>query len=361
MEQARYALKSYEFRRERETQWRELERLVEAVEAKGAASLGSDELYRLPSLYRAALSSLSVARAISLDKNVIAYLDALCARAYLAVYARKRRLFAALLAFFSQTFPRLVRNVRWALLLSVGLLALGTVTGYVLTASDSDRYFTFVGEEMAGGRTPASTREDLAEALTDDGGGTVAALTQFAAFLFTHNAKIGLMCFALGLLAGVPVMLLLFINGLSLGAMWALYAGHGLGFEFLSWVMPHGVTELLAVAVCGAAGLAVGYGLVFPGRYRRLDNLALRGRQAAAIAIGAVAMFFVAALIEGFFRQLVSGTDVRVVVVIATSLLWFVYFGFVGRSPEERGDRQEPRPIAASVRARGAAEPGSAP
>jgi len=331
-----YALKSFEFRREREAQWQELEALVERVEKRGLQSLNGDELHRLPSLYRAALSSLSVARAISLDKNVITYLDGLATRAYFAVYCRKRYAGSAVGRFLFGTFPQLVRGMRWALALSIALLMLGAAAGYVLTAQDSDRYFTFVGEDMANGRTPAASTEELADALTDDGGGTAAMLTNFAAFLFTHNAKIGLMCFALGFVAGVPVMLLLFINGLTLGAMWALYASRDLGFEFFAWVMPHGVTELLAVALCGAAGLAVGYGVVFPGRYRRLDNLSRRGRQAASVAVGAVVMFFIAALIEGFFRQLVSSTDVRVVLIVLTGAFWIYFFARVGRTPEER-------------------------
>lgn len=335
-EAAGYTLKSYEFRREREAQWRELEGLVDRVERKGLQSLSSDELHRLPTLYRAALSSLSVARAISLDKNVITYLDGLAARAYFAVYCRKRHLGATAGAFFTTTFPRLVRSMRWALLLAVTLLALGAAAGYALTAADSDRYFTFVSEEMASGRTPAASAEELAEVLTDDGGGTAAMLTRFAAFLFTHNAKIGLMCFALGFAAGVPVMLILFINGLGLGAMWALYAGHDLGFAFFAWVFPHGVTELLAIALCGAAGLAIGYAVVFPGRQTRLANLARRGREAAAVTVGAVLLFFIAALIEGFFRQLVYDTDVRVVVVVVTAAAWLAYFTRAGRSPAER-------------------------
>lgn len=339
---ADYTLKSFEFRREREAQWRELELLLERVERGGLHRLSSAELHRLPNLYRGVLSSLSVARAISLDKNVITYLDGLSARAYFAVYSRKRSLTRPTLAFLFGTFPRLVRRLRWPLLLAVTLLALGTVTGYALTMADSDRFFTFVGEEMAGDRSPASSPGELAAVLTDDGGGTAAMLTHFAAFLFTHNAKIGLLCFALGFAAGVPVLLLLFINGLALGAMGALYATHDLGFAFFAWVMPHGVTELLAVALCGAAGLAIGYGVVFPGRHRRLDNLARRGREAAAVTVGAVALFFVAALIEGFFRQLVPSTDARVVMVAATVLLWLAFFTFAGRDPRLAVDPEGP-------------------
>src|SRR5262249_7224025 len=69
-----------------EAGWRELEQLVTRVERRGARSLSLDELQRLPILYRAALSSLSVARTIALDRNLLLYLENLSLRAYLAVY-----------------------------------------------------------------------------------------------------------------------------------------------------------------------------------------------------------------------------------------------------------------------------------
>ena len=103
-----------------------------------------------------------------------------------------------------------------------------------------------------------------------------------------------MVCFAVGFVAGVPVIYLLFFNGLELGAMAALYQTRGMGAEFWAWVLPHGVTELSAVCLCGAAGMALGAALVFPGRHTRLRNLALQGREVALLALGAVAMFLMA-------------------------------------------------------------------
>ena len=79
-------LKSSEFRKGRQDSWRELEGLVGRVERRGVRSLSLDELQRLPILYRAALSSLSVARTIALDRNLLLYLESLALRAFLAVY-----------------------------------------------------------------------------------------------------------------------------------------------------------------------------------------------------------------------------------------------------------------------------------
>jgi uncharacterized membrane protein SpoIIM required for sporulation len=327
---AGFRLRSFEFRREREASWRELEDLVKRVEKRGLQRLDAHELQRLPTLYRSVLSSLSVARAISLDKNVTQYLEALSSRAYFAIYCRRRFLGHTMLAFFRETFPQSLRRIRWAFLLATSVFLLGVTAGFVLTEDDPTRFYSFVDEGMAGPRGPDSSREDLMEVLytKED---SASALTSFATFLFTHNARIGLLCFAVGFVAGVPVLLVLFANGTMLGAMWAIHAAKGLGGDFIAWVLPHGVTELLAVIICGAAGLSMGYGLVFPGRFRRLDNLAIRGRHAGSLAVGAVFLFFVAALIEGVFRQLVTDVPVRVAVIAATLALWVAYFTLAGR------------------------------
>src|SRR5262249_22986249 len=103
-------LKSAQFRREREGAWRELESLVDRAERKGVAALDTDSLARLPALYRATLSGLSVARAISLDRSLLNYLEALGARAYLCVYGVRERPGPLLAAFFTHRLPQAVRR-----------------------------------------------------------------------------------------------------------------------------------------------------------------------------------------------------------------------------------------------------------
>jgi uncharacterized membrane protein SpoIIM required for sporulation len=323
-------LKSYEFRRERERSWRQLELLLDRAERRGVRSLSGDELMRLPRLYRNALSSLSVARSISLDRNMLDYLEALGQRAYLTVYGVRRHLREAIADFFAASFPRAVRAFRWHLLLATAFLVIGTVAGYLLVSLDSDRFYTFVGADMAGGRTPAASTASLREALYSDSH-TDGDLAAFASFLFTHNARVGMICFALGFIAGIPVFLLLLTNGLLLGAFWSLYASRGLGGEFWAWISPHGVTELLAVLLCSAGGLVLAHALVFPGRHTRLRSLAVRGRRAGTLVIGSIVMFLAAGLIEGVFRQTVHDMGMRWTVAFASALFWIGYLGFAGR------------------------------
>src|SRR5262249_56543856 len=120
-------LKSSEFRKGRAEGWLELERLVNRVERQGIRRLSLDELQRLPILYRAALSSLSVARTIVLDRNLLLYLETLSVRAFLAVYGPRANPITGLRAFFAQELPAAGRPARRAIPIAAPSLFRGAV------------------------------------------------------------------------------------------------------------------------------------------------------------------------------------------------------------------------------------------
>lgn len=327
-------LKSHVFRREREASWRELESLLGRAERRGGIrNLDLAELIRLPMLYFASLSSLSVARNISLDNNLLAYLESLSSRAYLMVYGVRANFWGSIVEFFRFRLPRAVRGIWPAVMLSLLALSAGAIAGYGLTISNSDWFYSFVDPALASGRTPTASTESLREVLFE-GAEThdVEDLSVFSTFLFTHNARIGMMCFALGFALGLPTLFLLIQTGLMLGAFIALYDSRGLGVEIVGWLMIHGVTELGAIVLCGAAGLMLGYAIAFPGSRSRLANLAQHGRRAAMVVMGAVFMLLIAGLLEGLGRQLINDTNTRLLIAGATLLIWLGYYVAGGRS-----------------------------
>ncbi|HVR66138.1 MAG TPA: stage II sporulation protein M [Verrucomicrobiae bacterium] len=327
-------LKSHVFRREREVSWRELEGLLGRAERRGGIrNLDLAELIRLPMLYFASLSSLSVARNISLDHNLLAYLESLSSRAYLMVYGVRANFWGSVAEFFRYRLPQAVRGIWPAVLLSLLALSAGTVAGYGLTISNSDWFYSFVDPELASGRTPTASTESLREVLFERADTSdVEELSVFSTFLFTHNARIGMMCFALGFALGLPTLFLLIQTGLMIGAFIALYDSRGLGVDIVGWLMIHGVTELGAIVLCGAAGLMLGYAIAFPGAQSRLANLALHGRRAAMVVMGAVFMLLIAGILEGLGRQLIDDTNTRLTIAGATLLIWVGYYVTGGRS-----------------------------
>lgn len=333
-------LKSAEFRREREKSWRELEAMVDRIERGSLRDLGPRELLRLPGLYRATLSSLSVARSVSLDRNLLAYLETLATRAYFHVYGGIADPLQYTGAFLGRGFPRAVRDLRLALATAILALALGGVASFVVTSQNMDWYYTFVSDGMASGRTPTSDPQELRDQLYDKSDSMREWLNAFAAQLFSHNAGIGVMVFGLGFLFGVPTLLLLFGNGLGLGAFAALYHSHGLSADLWGWLLIHGTTELLAIVLAGAAGLKIGASLAFPGPYSRMTAAARAGRSAAVVGVGCVLMFFIAALLESFGRQLITDIGLRYAIGIGMLIFWCGYFLLAGRAEAQGGDTQ---------------------
>jgi uncharacterized membrane protein SpoIIM required for sporulation len=130
----------------------------------------------------------------------------------------------------------------------------------------------------------------------------------------------------LGFACCLPTAFLMFYNGLMVGAFLALFYSHGLGVPFGGWMLIHGVTELLAITLAGAAGFRIGWALAFPGAKSRPQAAADAGRLAATLMAGVVLMLAVAGLLEGYGRQLINVTAVRYGVALVTGLVWAIYF-----------------------------------
>ncbi|MCI3134887.1 stage II sporulation protein M [Phenylobacterium aquaticum] len=331
---AELQLKSHRFREEREADWRRLERLLTKVEGRSPGKLTAPELLEIPVLYRQALSSLSVARAITLDQGLIDYLESLCARAYFIVYGPRTSVWERTGRFFSHDWPAAVRGL-WRETLAATLIGvLGLIVAMALIHQDAGWYFSFVPKALAGGRDPSASAEFLRSTLfAAPKGQQHSGLSVMAAFLFTHNAGIALLAFALGFAFCVPTGALMAYNGAMLGAFLSLFISRGLGVEAGGWLFIHGVTELFAVTLAGAAGFAIGTATLFPGDRPRAEAVAQAGRRAAAVMTGVVVMLFVAGLLEGFARQLIQNTAVRYGVATLSAAVWGLYF----YGPRRRG------------------------
>jgi uncharacterized membrane protein SpoIIM required for sporulation len=325
-------LRSVEFRRRREADWLELGELVDRALKRGLRSLDESELERLPRLYRSAAMSLAVARRTALDRALVVYLEALTARAYLAIYGTQETRRGSLLVSFVRVFPARVRAMRWELLVSFAITALGTAVSFALVTLDPAWYYAFVDPALAAGRDPSASSAELRSVLYDAQGQE--GLSLFASFLFVHNAGIGITAYALGFVAGVPTAILLFQNGLMLGAFLGLYASRGLTVDLLGWLLPHGIPEIGAVILCGAAGMHLARAMVLPGTLTVRRSLAEAGRRTAMVVLGSIVLFAIAGVIEGVFRQLVTDTSVRFGLA-ALNALWlgaWLLLGGRGRS-----------------------------
>src|SRR6187399_1986469 len=148
------SLRSDRFRLERETDWRRLEAIVEALEKNRLRRISDEDLLALPVLYRQAASSLAVARETSLDAATLTYLESLVPRASLFTWLRR---------FLGGGWSAAVRAIWLEICIALAAMVAGTAVGWLLVARDSDWFYALVGPEMAQGRNPGASREILAK------------------------------------------------------------------------------------------------------------------------------------------------------------------------------------------------------
>ncbi len=324
-------LRSVRFRREREGGWSRLEALLIRAEKSGLTSLSFEEAQDLTATYRQTVNSLSVAREISLDQALLAYLENLTARAYLVIYAPQasiRHLFGKLIIY---GIPQAFRRSIPAILISMGFMLLGGLIGYTLVMGDGSWYYTFVPGSLAGGRDPSSTRAALEATIYGTDDALLDSLGSFAAQLFSHNTAVAILMFSFGVFWAVPTIALMVYNGTVIGAFFAIFAKHGLGWDVFAWLSIHGVTELSAICIAAAGGLLLGQAVLLPGQLTRSDALRHQGRDATKLLILAAIMLVAAALIEGFLRQLVQSPSLRLTIGWGIGACWLAWLMLSGR------------------------------
>src|SRR5262249_20792655 len=91
---------------------------------------------------------------------------------------------------------------------------------------------------------------------------TTGELAGFSSFLFTHNLSVSLAAFALGITLGVGTAWLMFYNGIMMGALGAVFLEAHQFTAFATGVLPHGVLEIPACWIGGAAGFLLAQGLL---------------------------------------------------------------------------------------------------
>ncbi|UXN07137.1 stage II sporulation protein M [Bartonella sp. HY761] len=330
-------LRSSRFRLEREKYWLRLDELIKRAEKNGISSFSYQETNELTDTYRQAVNSLSVARDISLDLALIEYLESLCSRAYLVVYAPQESLRGVISRLFVSGIPQAVR--RSALPLFVGFLALilGAVVGFQLFNQDTSWFYSLVPSSVFDDRTPEASAEQLLKSIYSDKENFVDKLTDFAADLFSHNTQIAIFIFALGIFLAVPSFLLTFYNGLILGAFFGMHVQKGVGYDIFAWLSIHGVTELAAIAIACAGGARLGLAVLLPGLRTRKDALKHQSRDAVKLVILAAIMLIVAAFLEGFMRQTVQSAEIRLLIGWGMGGFWFTWLLLSGREKPIKG------------------------
>ena len=120
----------------------------------------------------------------------------------------------------------------------------------------------------------------------------------------SHNIRVSILSMALGLTWGVGATVLIFYNGVILGAICLDYLRAGQGVFLAGWLLPHGSIEIPAFVLAGQAGLLLGGAMIGWGRRVPLRARLVGIRADLVTLIGGVAVMLVwAGIVEAFFSQ----------------------------------------------------------
>jgi uncharacterized membrane protein SpoIIM required for sporulation len=303
--------------------WDELEGLVRRAR-RWWRPLSSPERERLDALYRRTTIHLARVASSASDPELVNYLNNLTAAAHSVIYLPPREsVLHNLGQFFWEGFPRAIARHWLEHCLSGVLLICGALVGYF--AARSDPILAHALWPSTDDRQPGSTPEQLLLHLRYGRDGAGGEKFLFASFLFQHNLKVGVLAMVTGVLAAVPTVMLMILNGMLLGVFAAIHYEAGIRAEMWAWIMPHGVTELGAIILCGGVGFLLGRAVVQPGELTRNESLMRAGREAGITCAGVAGMLLAAALIESYVRQSHWSTGARLSFAGATAVFWAAY------------------------------------
>lgn len=303
--------------------WDQLEKLV-ARYRKAKHNMLPKELKQLDSLYRQTTIHLSQVTTRSTDRRLESYLNSLVSSAHGLIYLPpKRSMLSGVVVFLQEGFARsIVRSWKFHLL-SATLLLLGGVLAYYAARHDPQAAYALLPAHDV--RQPGASQAQLLEVLRSGRDTSGGGKFFFASFLFSHNLKVGILALGTGVLAGIPTIYLMIFNGMLLGSLAAIHHQAEITTEFWAWILPHGVTEIGAIILCGGCGLMLGKAVVSPGIVSRAESLRRAGIEAGITCLGVTLMLIAAAIIESYLRQSHLSTSARLTFAGATTLFWIAY------------------------------------
>ena len=289
--------------------------------------LSADDLDELVRLYQRVSTHLSVARTTYRDPALTARLTGLVAQAGALIYGTRPRTLRAAGRFVADTFPAALWHARPFVGVAAALFLLPAAAVAIWIAGSP---------AALDAAAPAALREAYVEE-DFEAYYSSSASAQFASEVSTNNIQVGILAFAVGILACAGTVYVLLLNGANVGVAAGLFGAAGELPRFWGLILPHGLLEITAVFVAGAAGLRLGWTLIDPGDRRRGEALVEEGRRAIVIVIGLVGVFVVAGLIEGFVTGSALPTWLRVGIGVAAEAAFLGYVVGRGRSAASRG------------------------
>jgi uncharacterized membrane protein SpoIIM required for sporulation len=318
--------------------WTELESILDKLDRDPLKKMNLSEVKRLHYLYQRTSSDLARVTGFSTETEIRRYLEFLVGRAYAEVHELrgKAHRFSPVHWFF-HVFPQTFRQHLRAFVLALGITAFGFTIGGIAVSIDKEAksvILPFSHLQLNPSKRVAD--EERIGAEKDRLAGKKAT---FSAFLMTHNTRVSLFTFAMGFTWGIGTVVLLFYNGIILGATALDFVHAGQSTFLLGWLLPHGAVEIPAIVLAGQAGFILAGALIGWGRRVSLKKRLRTVAPALVTLLCGLAMMLVwAGIVEAFFSQYhepVIPYDAKIIFGTLELAALILFFGWSGKSKEK--------------------------
>lgn len=281
--------------------WIELDRILARLGKDPGFTMDLKQIRRFHYLYQRTSADLAKIMTFSSEPEIRRYLESLVERAYGEIHeTRSKPHRLTPVKWFLTTFPRTFRRHIKAFWLSIALMAAGFIFGGAAVSFDTEAKSVIMPWSHL--RASPSDRVDREEKAVDDR--MEGVKSQFSSQLMTHNTKVSIFTMALGMTWGIGTIILLFYNGVILGAVALDYMLAGETRFLLGWLLPHGSVEIPAILLAGQAGLVLAGALIGWGRpvslKKRLREIS---RDLMTLIFGIALLLVWAGFIESFLSQ----------------------------------------------------------
>ena len=287
----------------------------------GRRHLSGAETDELVALYRTCARHLSRVRSAAPDPQLIAELSSRVATARGRLTGTREVRSHSVRRFVLQSVPAALYRIRWWTCgVMVAEIALALVVGVWTLHSP---------EAMAALGSPEKL-DTYAHESFESYYSTYSA-PDFAAVVWTNNARLAAICVAGGITGFVPLVML-YKNAVKVGQAGAIMADHDMLGVFFSLISPHGLLELTCIFIAGAAGLKLFWTMLVPGPRRRAAALAAEGRALITVAVGLTVALAIAGIIEAFVTPAPIAWPVKITIGAGALALLWAYTLILGRS-----------------------------
>lgn len=305
-----------------------------------ASSIVSDP-EELSDLYMDITDDLSYAQTFYKRRTVRVYLNSLAQKVYSGVHKQKGETFKKFISVWKTSLPlevyRSRKNLTFALICFLIYVLIGIVSSQLIPNFSNivlgDQYINMTNANIQNGN-PLGVYADEDQ-------------LQMFIRITTNNLKVSFLTFFVGFFFTIGTHILLFTNGVMLGAFQNFFYMKGLLITSFLGIWIHGAFEISSIVLAGGAGITAGHGWLFPKSYTRMQSLQLSTKRGLKIMLSIVPFIVMAGYLESYvtanYQDLEDWSKWMLILLSFAIILFFYVFYpiYVARKHPELIDQED--------------------